>query len=370
MTMMAEWRLFFVEKRIVVVGDVGLDSFVFGSVDRLNPEAPIPLLNRQRSVKGLAMAGLVANMVKALGAVPRLVCLGGHIRAFMANAGLDTDYVVPWNGRMITKTRYMASAAGRPHQPILRVDDEVIEPIDRETAHLVVERFQEALDGAAAVVVSDYGKGLLDDWLTQNIVSRAAKIGVPVLVDPARDCGSWRKYSGTTVIKANRHEAAAAGFTWQASQAYTTDSLPRVRRAHSDDFSEWVVVTLDGEGCLLVNRDSEIHYAATAVHMVADVVGAGDQFIAAMAVAIANGADVASSCRLGNIAAAIQVGRSGCVPVSRGDLSEACRSCGSFELLDFLGRDEPPAALRFGAADDLPYRRTGGVEIDGDVGPD
>lgn len=310
---------------IVVAGDICLDSYIFCSVDRLNPEAPIPLLNRERSVKSLGMGGLVANMVKALGATPRLVCLGDHICVFMDAAGLSTEYVVPWQGRMIRKTRYMASAAGRPHQPVLRVDDEVIDPIDDETRTSVIMACERAMDGADAVVLSDYGKGILHESVISNVMRMASLRKIPVLVDPARNLDSWRRYEGAMVIKANRHEAGAAGFGWHKGAPEDT-GMPAAYIG--EWFSDYVVVTLDGEGYVLADRYrcAEIHHPAAPVHTVADVVGCGDQYLATMAVAIANGATVASACRLGNLAAGIQVGRSGCDPVTRCELQTALRS--------------------------------------------
>lgn len=299
------------EPTIAVVGDVGVDEYLYCSVNRLNPEAPIPLLDRQQSTKSLAMAGLVACMVKALGAIPRLVCLGDHIRPFVETAGLSTDYIVPWKGRLIRKRRYMASAAGRPHQPVLRVDDEQLESLDEETKLSIIRSCDLAIDGADAVVVSDYGKGLCHESVLWNVMRMAKLRGVPVLVDPFRGCDSWQRYTGATVIKANRGEAAAAGFVWDGG--------------HRTRSVEHVVVTLDGDGYVLCNQSGEKFRAAAVKHSVLDVVGAGDQFIAAMAVALAGGFGdgnraVERACILGNVAAGLQVSRSGCVPVTRAEL--------------------------------------------------
>lgn len=310
---------------IAVIGDTCVDEYVFCSVDRLNPEGPVPLLSRQKSVKSLGMAGNVAVMVAALGARPMLVCTGGEARVHAVSAGLSIDWIVPSKRRMIRKTRYMAASAGRTYHQMLRVDDEVI-PSQRDEAleGAIKGSARDAISKCHVAILSDYGKGTIPAEIAKWVCDEAHAVGVPVIVDPCRSCNDWSRYRNATVIKANRYEATAAGFAWRSRPTSGCRSV--TEPAHNGDWeSSHVVVTLDKDGFVLATPQCEISYGPSSVRSVSDVVGCGDQFAAAMAVAIAGGfgddrRSIERACLIGNIAAGLQVGRCGCVPVDFHDL--------------------------------------------------
>jgi D-beta-D-heptose 7-phosphate kinase/D-beta-D-heptose 1-phosphate adenosyltransferase len=215
-------------------------------------------------------------------------------------------------GRPTTvKRSFIGLAQHRHPQKMFRVDHECADPVDEATAERLVSAVQSMLGDADVLCIEDYNKGLLSETVCQQLIKAARQAGVPVLVDPAlvRD---FRKYHGATAITPNRFEAEQA--TGLASE---TDAQLRViaRRLLDELDLQAVVLTLDRRGAMLAERGAEPVQIPTLARNVYDVTGAGDMVLAALAGALANGADFAGAVKLANLAAGLEVEKFGIVPV-------------------------------------------------------
>ncbi|HHQ49386.1 MAG TPA: D-glycero-beta-D-manno-heptose 1-phosphate adenylyltransferase [Acidobacteria bacterium] len=285
--------------RIAVIGDVMLDRWVSGRVARVSPEAPIPVLEIQGE---RSMAGGAANVAaKAAGLGAEVTLAGvvgddpeGRELARMARAsGIATGGLVTDRGRPTTvKTRLIAR-----HQQVLRTDREDRTPLHRATASAMGRAAREAVEGADAVIVEDYGKGALTPGVLREIFETAARRGVPVVVDPC--CGDFTRYAGATVLTPNLAEAAAgAGMPVDGD-----DRLETALRRLVEMTGAAVAVTRDARGISLLRPGAErVEPIPTQAVDVFDVTGAGDAVAAAMALALAAGLDLAEACAVANLA--------------------------------------------------------------------
>src|SRR4051812_38709210 len=201
---------------IVLVGDLMLDRYIYGNAERLSPDAPVPVLNYKREDLRLGGAGRVAADLSTLGAEVRVVSLvgeddaGREIRKLLEGYRCDLAGLVVAPGRpSTTKVRLVGLAQHRHPQQMMRLDYEDTTPVDGELAGRVRAAFERALDGARAVCLEDYNKGLLPDGLCGELIAIARRAGVPVLVDPAL-VKDYSKYGGAATITPNRTEAEKA----------------------------------------------------------------------------------------------------------------------------------------------------------------
>ena len=287
---------------IVLVGDLMLDRYLYGNAERLSPDAPVPVLHYSREDARLGGAGRVAADLATLGADVRVVSLvgddetGRQIRRLLEEYGCDTAGLIVAPGRPSTsKLRFVGLAQHRHPQQMMRLDYEDTSPVSGELAGRVREAFSAALNGAKAVCLEDYNKGLLPAALCGELIAVARGKGVPVLVDPA-PIDDYSKYAGATAITPNRTEAEKA--TGLPVGGDGEASLPQWRAAAerllSDLGLEAAVVTLDKNGIYLAERTPgeggyEHHWLKGRERKVYDVAGAGDMVLAMLAVARAAG---------------------------------------------------------------------------------
>jgi D-glycero-beta-D-manno-heptose-7-phosphate kinase len=311
----------FTSKRIVVLGDLMLDEFLWGRVSRISPEAPVPVVEVQRQSQALGGAGNVVSNLKALGgaAIPVGVVgddsYAGRLRGAFAELSISTTRLVVDPARPTTvKTRVIAH-----NQQVVRTDRENRAPISAAMEDLVSFCFQEEIEQADAVVVSDYGKGLLTPGLLSRALGRARERGLIVCVDPKMR--SFDRYQPVTVITPNNQEAAAAaGISIEDRQ-----SLVQAGRTllESIDTSA-VLITRGEEGMTLFTRGgsagAEVSHIPTVAREVYDVTGAGDTVIATLALALASGASLEEAAILANHAAGVVVGKVGTASVTREEL--------------------------------------------------
>jgi D-beta-D-heptose 7-phosphate kinase / D-beta-D-heptose 1-phosphate adenosyltransferase len=307
----------FPEARVLVIGDVMLDRYVSGSASRLSPEAPIPVLRPSSSRATLGGAANVALNVATLGGHVALVGVIGDDAAGVEVArltatvpGMVPHLVVAAARPTTAKTRFLVGV----HQ-LLRLDEEVTEAIDKATAAALLERFAEALVSADVVVLSDYAKGVLTDDVLCAAIAQSAATGRKVIADPKRV--DFAAYHGATVLTPNEHEAR------QATHIDAADDLQadRAGRAALDATgAEAVLVTRSEKGVTLVRRDLPALHLPTRAREVADVSGAGDTLVAALAVAVGAGASLPAASVLANITAGISVAKQGTATVSREEL--------------------------------------------------
>lgn len=303
---------------VLVVGDAMLDQYVSGSIERISPEAPVPVLRVESETNALGGAANVAAGIVALGARCRLVATagdddaGGMLRDLLASKGVQPDDVVLDPNRPTTqKTRILAR-----HQQVLRVDRETIAPPDPDIANAVRERALEALESADVLVLEDYDKGVLSPDVPAALLARARSLGVPSIVDPK--LRHFFDFAGAVVFKPNVRELAAALGVERAP--ITPDGLrPILDRLECDN----LLLTLGEEGMILLSRDGMTTCRIPSrAREVFDVTGAGDTVMATLAVALIGQRDLATAAALANVAAGIEVSRLGAVPVTRQELLE------------------------------------------------
>jgi D-beta-D-heptose 7-phosphate kinase/D-beta-D-heptose 1-phosphate adenosyltransferase len=309
----------FGDLRLLVLGDVMLDEYLRGHVERTSPEAPVPVVKAESETSGLGGAANVAHLTVALGAQAQLFgvvgkdAAGERLRAQCEAAGIDASNVLSAVGRPTTrKVRVLAQ-----HQHVLRIDWEEHRTIAEDLAGEVVERLR-ACQRPDALVISDYAKGFLSTTVLQGAIAAAREWDVPVLVDPKY--ADLSRYRGATVIKANQREfEAAIGYS-------VSDDLERELTNASSSVLETIesqvlIVTLGEKGLAVFPRGEQPLFVPTAAQDVYDVSGAGDAVITVMALGLALELGIEEAARLANEAAGVAVGKSGVAVVDRGELA-------------------------------------------------
>lgn len=345
--------------RVALVGDFILDRYVYGDVERINQEAPVPVLQIVRSASSVGGAGNVAAAVPALGS--KVSCLGvigydaggEELRQLLVAAGADTSSLLALRDRPTSiKTRFVGLAQHRHPQQMLRVDHENSHVLDAATQTQLRLAFGNLLAGSDIVVLEDYNKGVLSDANTPHLIADATAAGKKVMVDPAL-VSDYSRYRGCTVIKPNRYEAALA------SGIKITDDASleaAARRIINITACQAVVISLDKEGMYLCIADGK---AARIPHRrprnVYDVTGAGDETLAVLAVALAQGCDYQQAVELSNVAGGLEVERFGFVPVTRAEMAA--------EIEIMVGLRSAKVVDRFTLAQELRRRRGQGQAI-------
>ena len=307
----------FQRHRVLVVGDLMLDTYVWGEVSRISPEAPVPVL---RSVRRSHVPGGAANVAMNLAGLGVQVSLAGFsgnddegstLRDLLALSGISTDSVCRWQRPTISKTRIMA---GR--QQLMRLDVET--PTNPSLAEIddLLERIQSQIDGVGSVILSDYAKGALPERVCQYAIAQAQSRNIPVLVDPKGN--DFSKYRGATTICPNLHELSAC----TNLPIQETGALMSAGRDLVESLAlEYLTVTMSERGIRVLHKNPERDLQASAqAREVYDVSGAGDTVIATLAACAAAKLDLESTIQLANLAAGIVVGRVGTVPIGRADL--------------------------------------------------
>ncbi|HHI78452.1 MAG TPA: D-glycero-beta-D-manno-heptose-7-phosphate kinase [Planctomycetes bacterium] len=317
MTSLLQTLEFIDSPRVLVFGDLILDRYVDGNANRVSPEAPVLVFSSGFSYFRLGGAGNVAaNVVSAGG---EATCLGyvgedegaQQMADLLRKNGIDDRGLIVDKSRPTTlKTRFVS----KTHQ-VLRVDEESKEVASREVEDRVLHFLDEHLGGFDALLLSDYGKGVLSLRLLNEVIARAKALDLPVLVDPkGRD---FSKYRGATLITPNKKEAEeATGF--KIDSATSLEEVADILIETGDLKS--VVITLGAEGIFFKTKDGKKRILPTEAKSVFDVTGAGDTVVAILGLGLGAGLDLESSVRLANLAAGIVVGRFGTAAVSREEL--------------------------------------------------
>lgn len=288
-----------------------LDRYLFGSTGRISPEAPVPVVHVQQTDDRAGGAANVAVNLASLGVTTRLVGVVGQdetadaLEAIMAGRNIRCDFHRVKDRPTITKTRVQSRG-----QQLIRLDQENTAAMPGDA---VVEVLRKSIDGASAVVLSDYGKGALTD--VSAMIALCRKAGVPVLVDPKGT--NFEKYRGASIITPNMSEFEAV-----AGQCDGDDELvSRARKMLGDLELDALLVTRSEKGMLLVEADKDPLFLSTQAREVFDVTGAGDTVIATLAGARASGQDWASASALANVAAGLVVRKIGVASVTPGEIS-------------------------------------------------
>lgn len=316
---------------VFLLGDVMLDHYLWGDVERISPEAPIPILRVNREEHRLGGAGSVAAMLSALDAVVVLASVVGddpqadQIRAMIDRLGIDRTHVVVDPSRRTTrKQRLLGGSWQRGPHHMMRVDWEDTHALDPRIGDGLIEVLRANLSGAGGatdgahcdlVLVSDYAKGVCSDPLIAETIQAARASDIPVVIDPVRGV-DYRRYAGATCITPNRVEASQAT---GISVREPGDGLAAAEALVQLGIDS-VAVTMDCDGIAWCDARGNRRHFPCRPRQVADVTGAGDMVLAVIGLSLALGADFHTAIELANLAGGLEVGQLGVVPFSRLDL--------------------------------------------------
>jgi D-beta-D-heptose 7-phosphate kinase/D-beta-D-heptose 1-phosphate adenosyltransferase len=314
--------------RVGVAGDVMLDRYVSGQVERISPEAPIPVLRVDRETATLGGAGNVLRNLLALGVRATFASVVGgdgaaaEVCGLVQAAGAVEPCLLTDPGRTTTvKTRYLSSS-----QQILRTDREVVRPLDDGIRRALIEAIDARLPLIDLLVLSDYGKGVLGEGVAAELIRRASAAGRPVIVDPkGRD---FSRYRGASLVTPNRAELTLA----RGQDVPPGHEAPHARALIETCGLGAILVTLGRDGMVLIKAGDDPLVLPAETRDVFDVSGAGDTVVAVLAAARASGASLAESAALANVAAGLVVGKVGTAVVHPDELAEAVDRQGAAAL--------------------------------------
>ncbi|WP_270936590.1 D-glycero-beta-D-manno-heptose-7-phosphate kinase [Falsiroseomonas oryzae] len=329
--------------RVLVLGDVMLDRFIYGAVERISPEAPVPVVRLARNLSMPGGAGNVARNVSALGGRAVLVGLigrdaaGDEFRAQLADdSGILDRCAVSATRPTICKTRVIAGT-----QQVVRLDDEVAGPVDAAEAASLLAAVEAALPDSDALVLSDYGKGVLTPAVIAAAVAAAKRRGIPVFADPKSD--DFTIYRGVDCLTPNAKELARAARLPTGTDAEVVAAARAVMGAAG---LPALLCTRAERGMMLVHAGGEAVGVPAEAREVFDVSGAGDTVIATLALAHAAGYALPDAMRLANTAAGIVVGKLGTATVSGDELAHALRTGAEAEETPLLGHEAAARLVR------------------------
>jgi len=309
-------------KRLLVVGDIMVDEYIWGSVSRISPEAPVPVVEVQREELRLGGAANVAANVRSLGGEAILIGVVGddnlaeYLMEDLAARGMDSRGILIDKGRPTTiKTRVIAGS-----QQIVRFDKESLEEVGGENLTKLVHIVKGRLSEVEGLVIADYGKGVITGTLLQWLIPEALRSQKIVSVDPKEN--HFPLYRGVTVITPNHREAAAA----QRKPIRTEDDLNAVGLGLLSEFGvQAVLITRGAQGMRLFERGKPPVQIDTVAREVYDVVGAGDTVVGALTLALAAGASLEEAARIANYAAGVVVGKKGTATVTIEELKNSLK---------------------------------------------
>lgn len=316
-------------KKILVIGDVGVDEYVMGAVKRISPEAPVPVLEVEGEDKRLGLAANVAQNVVSMGGEVKLVSVIGSddgaeiLRGLLRKSGVSYEYLVSDAQRPTTrKTRVMT---GQHH--LVRVDHEVRRQLSAESEKALLSVVEHNLKDADVVVLEDYAKGLLSQQLVEKIVQLSHKNGKLLMVDPHQTKFA-DFYKGVDLIKPNYNEALALTGIHEDAIEDQSERVLHVGRTLQKMTGAKQVVLTQGKDGMTIFSQNDVTRVPTFAKKVFDVTGAGDTVIAALALGVAAGLPLSEACMIANFAAGVVVGKIGCVPCEVQELVNSINTLG------------------------------------------
>lgn len=316
------------EATIAVIGDVALDEFIWGTVEKVSPEAPVAIVQEEKVEKMLGCAGNVVANLRALGARVYFFSVTGNdrtaknLQGILRQSGVNFEGVSEDDRVTARKTRILAEK-----QHVVRIDNESTAPISKQSANTLIARFKKVLRRIDVIVFSDYEKGVLTEYLVRAIKKICVAHGRKIIVDPKPNTA--KRYAGAYLIKPNQREAYAI--------AKSPENLPveKVGKRLSVLLKSNIIITRGSDGITICEGDSACYSMPAQGKRVVDVSGAGDTVNATLAVALAAGATLKEAAFLANIAAGIVVEKPGTATLTTSD------------LLKRIGKDSSVATLSF-----------------------
>jgi D-beta-D-heptose 7-phosphate kinase/D-beta-D-heptose 1-phosphate adenosyltransferase len=311
------------QPRVLVIGDLMLDRYVWGDAERISQEAPVILLHADRREERLGGASSVATLLRALGAKVAVAgAVGadadaGRIRQLLTDLDIEPDAIVTDASRPSTvKERYIGRAQHRHPQQMIRVDYEIRSPLCDPIEEKLCQAISGQIRKTDIVLVSDYDKGVCTPRLMAAVSHGARECGVRLLVDPVRG-KDYRKYQGCSAMTPNRLEAALATGRVVSTMEQALFAADQLR---TELEMEAAIVTLDKDGMAMVHRDGRRQVFPTRPRHVYDITGAGDMVLSVLGMALAAGADYELAIRLANIAGGLEVEKIGVATVTRDEI--------------------------------------------------
>jgi len=303
--------------KILVVGDLMIDHYLWGKCERISPEAPVQVVAIEKETSVLGGAGNVVNNLSALGATVAVLSVIGNddnaqeLKTLLEEINIQTDtLVVQKNRNTSKKSRIIAS-----HQQVVRYDKESTEDISSESQTQIIEIFTKELESYEIVLLSDYGKGVLTDALTKKLIHLANLAGKKVLVDPKGS--NYAKYNGAYLLTPNKKEAIEASGIEIADEKTLLEAIIKLKNTCSLKVS---LITLSEDGIAIYDDNLRIH--PTVAREVYDVTGAGDTVIASLGFALACGYDIDKAVQFSNLAAGVVVGKLGSATATLNEIIE------------------------------------------------
>ena len=292
--------------KILVIGDLMIDHYLWGSCERISPEAPVQVINVGDESMSLGGAGNVINNLNALGAQVDVISVigncetSGKLKALLANIKVNTKYLITQNKRVTSKkTRIISS-----QQQVVRYDHESTDEISDESQKSILASFEKLVSNYDAVLLSDYGKGVLTIELTQSLIAIANDKNIKVLVDPKGL--DYSKYRGSYLLTPNKKEASEATKINITDDASLTKAITQLKTEYDLDVS---LITLSEQGVAIYDNKLRVH--PTVSRGVFDVTGAGDTVLASLGFALACGYKIDAAVEFANLAAGVVVGKIG-----------------------------------------------------------
>ena len=303
--------------KILVIGDLIVDQYLWGSCDRVSPEAPVQIVNIEHDSIVLGGAGNVVNNLKKLGAQVDVISVIGkcktsiELKSLLSNISVDTSYLITQNNRISSKkSRIIAS-----QQQVVRYDLENSDDINLESQKAIIDTFIKIVEEYEVILISDYGKGVITKDLTQSLIRIANKYHKKVLIDPKGI--DYLKYKGAFLITPNIKEASEATKINIINDASLLDAISLLKSICNLSVS---LITLSENGIAIYDNKLRIH--PTLAKEVFDVTGAGDTVLASLGFAIACGLNIDEAIKLSNLAAGVVVGKIGSATASFNEIIE------------------------------------------------
>lgn len=305
-------------KRILVIGDLMIDHYLWGSCNRISPEAPVQVVDIKSETTVLGGAGNVVNNLRALGANVTVMSVIGddevanELSQMLDNLEVERFLILDENRKTTKKSRIIAS-----HQQVVRYDKESKTEIDSECEKTLVYKIFETIDRYDLVILSDYGKGVLTESLVHKIIFAATGAHIKVLVDPKGE--DYSKYRGAYLLTPNKTEAKMATGIEIVDDESLLFALKKLRDSAS---LEVPMITLSEDGIAILNEDDTIIKKPTVAREVYDVTGAGDTVIASLGYCLAQNMSIENSIEFANLAAGVVVGKLGSATATLEEIEE------------------------------------------------
>jgi D-beta-D-heptose 7-phosphate kinase/D-beta-D-heptose 1-phosphate adenosyltransferase len=318
--------------RILVLGDLMLDRYTWGVAHRISQEAPVLVLRAENREHRLGGAANVSQMLRVLEADVTCVGVTGDdeagrtLRGLLSDAQIQVDTIPACQGRPTTvKERFVGRSGSGPPTQMLRVDSETTDALDHQVEARLIELLSSIIPQHDAVLISDYAKGVCTPACVTAAISLARRSAVPVLVDPGRG-RDFRIFTGATLVKPNRTETEQA--TGQSLQNADDAILAGIKLCQQLQIDR-AVITLDADGMALVSRDGSGQRFPTEARSVYDITGAGDMVFAMLGICFAVNLDAAAAVQLANVAAGLEVDRTGVATLTRNEIRSELQNCQS-----------------------------------------